>query len=230
MRDPKDYVTREEAAALLDVNVDTITRWTQQGALISETFPQTSAGRPVLYYLRSHVLDVGVAKDEKSAKVIALRALATAATAERRIMEIYEALGLNVPQLARDTSSVQALYDLSCETLRLSDLAKPGWIRYWGANFFGMEPVYFELANEVLKRDDVWLHYINLSDLIEIHARDVPREDTQLVAAYRYLEAGRQHLMVQGFIHCVQKYGLPFAVQNARRGQYLVSEICAAIH
>ena len=232
LKDRNDYVTREEAADLLGICLDTVSNWTRKGILIATTFPQEESGRPLTYYLRAHVLQVSVAREEKSPTVLALQSLATATTLERRLTEIYEALGLGVEPLARDSGSVRQPYEESNQPLLLRRLRDASWLRHWASLVFGMDTYYFALTDAVLEKEDTWLHYVNFLDLVELHAQDVsPVEgrSSSLVAAYRYLSAAKKHLMYQGFVHCVQKYSLPVTIEGLRRGRDLVNELCSII-
>jgi hypothetical protein len=121
---------------------------------------------------------------------------------------------------------------MSCRPLLLRNLHKVDWVRYWAISLFGMETAYFELADATLQVSDIWLHYVNLIDLLELHAQDIwtdREESSDLLAAYRYLAAAKKHLMYQGFVHCAQRYGLPVAVNGMRRGRDLVNELCSII-
>jgi hypothetical protein len=231
------YVTRHEAAELMGVHVDTVTKWTLRGRLVSETFRGASQGRPQVYYLRCHIMEVLAAMDDGNdvcrTRDLAIRALAISSSNERRLIEIYDAMGLGVEPLARDPDSMHELYASTYETPYAPQLRAVQWVRFWASSFFAMETNYLHLASEVAHNPDIWLHYVNFADLIEKRARNLVehdlRSDPELAHAYNYLSAAKKHLVYQGFAYCVQKYSMEVAIAKLGKQRDPVNELCALL-
>jgi hypothetical protein len=232
------YVTRHEAAELLGVTVDTITKWTNSGRLVSETFRGSGeGGRPPVYYLRCHVLEMRAALAEGDdvcrTRDLAIRALAISSSNERRLIELYDAMGLGVEPLARDPDSMHDLYASTYELPYAPELRAVQWVRFWASSFFAMETHYLRLASEVTHNPDIWLHYINFADLVEKRGQGMVGQhihsEPELLHAYNYLGAAKKHLVYQGFVYCVQKYSLDVAVAKLGKGRNAINELCALL-
>ena len=223
---------------MLSVCTRTITEWTKSGRLVSHTFKGDGAGRRPLYYLRGHITEMRAAIERgdsvTNTRDVALRALATATTNERRLNELYDAMGLGVEPLARDPDSILLLFQSTYEELHPNRLRTSTWVRFWAGALFGMDTHYLELAGAILHSQDVWLYYIAYAETIEDHARqeimqDV-RETSTLSYAYRYLAAAKQHLACQGFALTAQRNGVPAAVSRLRRSKDAVAELVHLLH
>jgi excisionase family DNA binding protein len=232
------YVTRQEAAELLGVHTATVAKWTHSGRLVSETFRGSGdGGRPPTYYLRSHIMEVLAAMEEGDdvcrTRDLAIRALAISSSNERRLIEIYDAMGLGVEPLARDPDSMHELYASTYEVPLIHQLRATQWVRFWASSFFAMETNYLHMASVVTHNPDIWLHYINFADLVERRAQNFIEHDVQrdpaLRHAYNYLSAAKKHLVYQGFVYCTQKYSLTVAVAKLGRERDAVNELCALL-
>ena len=231
------YVTRQEAAELMGVHEDTITKWTNRGRLVAETFRGNCVGRPSVYYRRCHIMEMHAAMEEGDdvcrTRDLAIRALAISSNNERRLIEIYDAMGLGIEPLARDPDSMHDLYASTYETPFVQELGAVQWVRFWASSVFAMETRYLHLASEVTHNADVWLHYINFLDLVEKRAHALVEHrlqiDPALVHAYNYLSAAKKHLVYQGFVYCVQKYSLNIAVDKLHSGRNAINELCALL-
>lgn len=237
--EPSEYVTRDEAAELLEVGPETVARWTRDGRLVAASLQKSGpkGGRPRVLYKRIHIMEMAalIAEQPDLAKMhaLGLRNAASVSTLERRIDEIYDAMGLGVSSLQTDESSVRALLHETNYAPDRTMLRTVTWVRMWGSRFFGMNTFYFELAIHVLQKPDVWQYYIAFGDLIEYRMQDllwdVVQNDPELTRAYRYFAAAKRHLFYQGFMHCVQHHGMQAAVAKLGRPPDAISEVCAML-
>jgi transposase len=235
--EPSEYVTRDEAAKLLGVGADTITRWTKTGRLVSASLEKSGpkGGRPRVLYKRAHIMEMATLlanePDMAQTHALGLRNAASVSTLERRVDEIYDAMGLGIASLPTDESSVRALLQETNYPPDRQQLRAVTWVRLWGSRFFGMNTFYFELAERV--RPDAWQCYVGFGDLIEYRAHDLLEEviqrDPELVRAYKYLAAAKRHLHYQSFMYCVQHHGLKAAVAQLGRPPNAIAEVSALL-
>ena len=235
--EPSEYVTRDEAAELLGVGPDTVTRWTKTGRLVSASLQRggPKGGRPNVLYKRVHIMEMATLlanqPDLAQMHALGLRNAASVSTLERRIEEIYDAMGLGVSSLPTDEGSVRALLQETNHAPDRQLLRTAAWVRLWGSNFFGMNTFYFELAERV--RPDAWQCHVGFGDLIEYRALDLLGDivwnDPDLVRAYRYLAAAKRHLLYQCFMYCVQHHGLKSAVAQIGRPPNAIAEVSAML-
>lgn len=238
--EPSEYVTRDEAAELLEVGPETVARWTKDGRLVAASLQKSGpkGGRPRVLYKRIHIMEMAalIAEQPDLAKMhaLGLRNAASVTTLERRIDEIYDAMGLGISSLQTDESSVRALFHETNYAPDRTMLRAVAWVRMWGSRFFGMNTFYFELAVQVLQKPDAWQCYIAFGDLIEYRASDLLgntiQNDPELVRAYHYLGAAKRHLFYQGFTYCVQHHGMQAAVAKLGRAPNAISEVCAMLN
>jgi hypothetical protein len=238
--EPSEYVTRDEAAELLEVDLRTVVRWTKSGRLVAASLQKSGpkGGRPSVLYKRAHIVEMAalLADQPDLAKMhaLGLRNAASVSTLERRTDEIYDAMGLGVAALRTDESSMHALFNETNYAPDRTMLRTVTWVRMWGSHFFGMNTFYFELASQVLQKPDVWQYYIAFGDLIEYRAQDllqvVIQNDAELVRAYRYLAAAKRHLFYQGFMYCVQHHGMQAAVAKLGRPPNAITEVTALLN
>lgn len=226
---PSEYVDREEAARLLGVCTKTLAAWTKQG-LIS---PRFLDDRKKLQYRRSDIQMLRLAREDKSINIwpvraVALQALATARAMESRVTSLLEQLGLDVPPLARDERSIQALYETALTPSTSAQRRDPAWWRFWGASFFGMDEVYFELVSRTCYDDEPWKCFMDFaSDVL----REVDEDGSEeLAAAQRYFRAGTRHLWYVGYMFCRRVRGRRVADAVFSGSRSAVDELMAILH
>src|ERR1700722_12630684 len=108
--DVEGFVTKKEAAALLNIGLFCLDKWVKKGLLT----PHFVRNYQQLYFDRSEVLQLALAHADESmdvwqVKALALQALGIARNTEKRVVELYGHFGLDIEPLERDEGSVQAL-------------------------------------------------------------------------------------------------------------------------
>ncbi len=224
-----EYVDRKEAARLLGIGVDALSVWTRQG-LIS---PRFIDDRKRLQYSRSDVQMLRLAREDKSTsiwqvKALALQALATARAMEARVASLLEQLGIDVPPLARDDKSIQALYEMTLSPPTRTQLRDADWWRFWGGSFFAMDEVYLELVSKACYDDEPWKQFMDFtSDVLRAGAE---AETPELAAAQKYFQAGARHLWYIGYMLCRRMRGRRMADAVFNGSQGAVDELMAILH
>ncbi len=195
--DTGGLLSLEETAKLLGVATKTVLMMVRRGQL-----------HPT--YLRSrgtyfHPADVAIVTRLKEQEYnlldvagLALRALVLAQRNERRLNQISDLLGLNVPLLPTEEASVIELYgkarDLLVEEERVLETAD---VFYWANVFYAFDEAYLRLVKQACATLQPWEPFLSLAQaLCEGVPREVLRLQPELAEAYAYLEVGRRHLRV----------------------------------
>jgi PAS domain-containing protein len=233
-----DWVGRKEAARLLGVTVRTLSLWTRQGLLA----PRFIGNRKEQHYRVTDLQMLRLARSDKSTdiwhvKALALQALSAAKTAELRLQEVFEHLGLDIPPLARDTASVQALYAEAGEVPTPEQLLDPVWVRFWGGAFFGVDETYLELVGLTETEDEPWRRFMSFANEVLRtalrpggHVEEAVRASDTLRLAYRYFQGGKQHLWYTGYMYCRRSFGRRIADVAFDGSHSAVEELMAILH
>ncbi len=204
---PEGYVTRHEAAELLGVSIWTINLYLRRGLLVPHLLRDTRH-----YFIpRTDVLQLKEMKTRKGASFMEVRLLAMQAKAavnvlERRMADVYEAIGLEAPPLPRDPENMSALIDEMRVPLSPEQVGNPIWIRTRAMQFFGIDQLYLELASDILETDEPWKFYVDHGISIKREAwkyvNDRPVVGEMLYRAYKTLDNSLSTLNNIAFLYC----------------------------
>ena len=193
----EDWISREEASAILGVTPQAISAMVQRGVLRPSFAGSKFGGR--VRYNRDEVVAALSVKEGKCPSLpevaeIAKQALALAQHALREMRALGELIGVKAARLSMDDESIRALHlevqDNLSEFVRGEDS-----INYWANKFMGMCDVYFQRVAEVMHIDNPWESYFALSTRLKKLADfDALTNDPALQIAYARLHFGRINL------------------------------------
>jgi hypothetical protein len=169
-----------------------------------------------------------------TARYISMQALSAANVAEHRVTALMHHLGLTAPMLQRDVPSVLILLKELLEPVRYEHVIQPGFIRYWGGVFFGMDETYLEAIGLLTKTEEPWrpfCDYANrLTQMLHTMGSDAMTHSEELFLAAKYLESARQNLWHVAYVLCHLRHGYKVATDVFGDAGKAVNELCALLH
>jgi hypothetical protein len=169
-----------------------------------------------------------------STKYIAMQALSAANIAEKRATTLMHHFGLSTPMLPRDVPSVIILLNELLLPIHYEHIIQPGFIRYWGGVFFGLDETYLEAIGMLTKSEEPWrpfCDYANqLTRILHTDGANAVARSEELFLATKYLESSRQNLWHVAYVLCHLRHGHKIAAGIFGDARKAVNELCALLH
>ena len=201
-----------EAAQILKTSEATVRGFVKRGLLRSHGAVRRTR-RPTYRFSLEEVLGLAsrVRKKPNPAQIadMALRALAAAEAAEKRVAQIYSFLGLDIPVLPTEKNEVMNLYFTAqrLQTLPLEDLHESEVFR-WAKTLFAMTDDFFRLLAQYTDDDESWIVFTALGQKIaEAFQPERAFLDPALGTSYAYLEAGRRNAVSAAYFYVRNRSG-----------------------
>ena len=226
---PEGYVGKGAAAERLGITVDGLWGLVRRGVLRAHAFPYVKPRGFALTELQAYESNKhGTQTDARHAHALALAALSTARRLEERVADMYDFLGLGLAPLRRSDSDILTLRAEVQRSYDRAALRDPGWLRYWGGVFFGIDETYFELTTYLTGDEEPWKLFLDFAARV---AKDILGEDDpELYRAYRFFDQGRQHLRNVGYLQCRHRVGVTIANKVFDGRHSAVDELFAVLH
>jgi hypothetical protein len=224
------YVTRIEAAAMLEVDPRTLSLWVREGRLKAYTFQKTRK----VFFLKVEVQSVMLARAEKNMDIwkvhsIALTALSTAQRAERRLTSLLEQLGLDTEPLPRDDASLRELYLEAQKGVLSSEARDADWLKFWAGAFFTMDEVYLELVERMSGDEEPWKVFIDFANSVTRNLVE-GGYPVQVASAVQRFDAGKRNLLHTGYMYCRRVHGRKVANGLFNGRASAVDELMSLLH
>lgn len=234
-RTGSEYVTKPQAAKMLNVTVRTLDKWVQQRLLHPHVLDQKARqGNRPHYFLRSDIRALMHARACKTADTwqiygLALQALSTARQTDRRLTALFEHLGLNITPLDRDPDSVRALYESARRGFVTADLTNADWFTFWGGAFFSIDEIYLELVQQATADNEPWKVFLDFANSVTRELCRVGVEAPFKQPVLRF-ETGKRNLLYVSFMFCQRLYGIEAARFLFANRPSAVDELMAILH
>lgn len=219
----EDLLTTQEAAKMLGVPIRALKTLIQKGVLEPEVGDTKKRGFR-LSDLSALAQALSKKMDLSSIGHMALKALAIATRADRKINQLYEAVGFRVLDLPLEEASAVALYQRTQEALFQMEFS-PDEVTEWARVFLAMSEEYLKLLELYTESEEPWKVFMDLgAHLSEAAPVEKFTYRKDLEAAWGLLRVGRNHLRQVSYFYARQKLGARKAGQLLPDAQLSTTE------
>lgn len=223
----EQYVSIAEAARMLGYTVDTLHAYHRRG-ILEAVYPTPGGGK----HFRAHDLSAfAEAKERKvnlaSVAEMAMQAYVISRANEKRLADLYDAIGLDIPELGVTEEEVVSLY-LRAETAkRMPPREDAAVIREWARSFYAMNESYLELVSQYAATDEPWKLFLDLGRELLVNApRDSFLLNPTLQSAYGYLRISFNNLRSVSYFFCRSRHGSKTADELFDGPRDAISNVC----
>lgn len=201
-----NYLTRKEAATLLDLGPRQITRLTSEGFLTVRY-----EGLNALYDPDEIATLARLRKEKVSfmhVAVAAKRAEAVALRTERTLNQVLSVIQADLPLLKYDRESIESLHIRVEDALKEKYHPPTGEIFKWAKTFYSIGEEYFGAVATYLELEEPWELYIELAGRLCVEQKfATAMRDPEMATAYGCLNMARRTMRQAAFFYVQRNHG-----------------------
>jgi hypothetical protein len=195
-----ELINSDEASQILQVSKRRLNQMTHDGLIRARSVRGTNMYDPNEVYQLKEIRESNTTLINVAAR--AARAEMTAYRLERKVTQLLNIIGADIPSADIEPSAVVALHLKVEQELELSDLPTVNTIMYWAQVFQSLSEEYFHVVAQEFGTEEPWTSYLSLSNqLLQSVQRKRLKNDLEFSTALDFLEMARRGMRQTMFFY-----------------------------
>jgi hypothetical protein len=195
-----ELIDSDEAAQILQVNKSRLHQLTRDGFIRAQLVKGANMYDPNEVHQLKDLRDEGTTLVDVAA--MATRAQMIAYRLERRVTQLLNIIGADIPSADISPEAVSALHLQVEHALTTTTIPTVNDLMHWGQIFQSLSEEYFHIAAQEFETNEPWLPYLDLSNrLLRTVQRKRVKNDLEFSTAYNYLEMARRNMRQTMFFY-----------------------------
>lgn len=226
-RPSEQLVSIGHASRMIGLSVETLHSMSRRG-VIQPFYPTPSGGKHFRAIDLAALAEVrGRKMDMAGAAELAMQAFVLARSNEKRIEDLYEAMGLEFPELNITEEAIVSLHIQAKDAFFHCLASDPESVREWAKTLYAINESYLELVRKYVGTEEPWKVFMDLGRemLIKVPKDSFPF-NVDLQSAHGYLRIAYNNLRNVAYFFCRTYHGNNIAQQLFNDAPDDVENVC----